>query len=169
VRRNGFTLLEVAITMAIFGIFLMMLVTLSSEMRGQEKRYPVNFMSHPQVLTVLARLRKDVLDAFGANPYPPSAGNGKYTQSQQTLIIDTFVGGGLQTVVWDFTKRGEVHRISYNVGVATEWVAFGLPPDFAANIDAVETPGRPYGVRITAADAKGLRSIDQYLQPRVHQ
>ncbi|HEV8657939.1 MAG TPA: prepilin-type N-terminal cleavage/methylation domain-containing protein [Thermoanaerobaculia bacterium] len=168
-RRNGFTLLELVITMAVFGIFLMMLVTLSNEMRGQEKRYPVNFMSHPQVLTVLSRLRRDVLDAFGANPYPPSAGNGKYTQSSKTLIIDTFVGGGLQTVVWDFTTPGEARRISYNVGVATEWVARGLPPDFDANIDAVETPGHPYGVRIMAVDAKGRRSIDQVLQPRVHQ
>jgi prepilin-type N-terminal cleavage/methylation domain-containing protein len=167
VRRNGFTLLEVAITMAIFGIFLMMLVTLSSEMRGQEKRYPVNFMSHPQILTVLSRLRRDVLDAHGLDPYqgkPPG-----YQQTPKTLIIDTLVGGGVQTVIWDFSKPGEVHRISYNVGVPTEWVARGLPPDFAANFDAVTTPGHPFGVRITAVDAKGRLSIDQYLQPRVHQ
>jgi hypothetical protein len=126
-------------------------------------------MKHPQILTVLSRLRRDVLDAFGANPYPGSAGNGKYTQSPKMLIVDTMVSGGVQTVVWDFTKSGEVHRISYNVGIATEWVARGLPSDFAASIDAVETPGHPFGVRIMALDSKGFLSIDQYLQPRVHQ
>lgn len=162
-RRNGFTLIELVIAMAIFGMFLIMLATLSTEMRGQEKRYPVNFMSHPQIMTVLARLRRDVLDAFGQNPYD------NYPQSSQTLTFDTIVGGGVQKVTWDFSKPGEVHRISYNVGIATEWVARGLPPDFVATIDAVEIPGHPFGVHITAIDSKGRLSIDQYLQPRVHQ
>ncbi len=168
-NHRGYTLLEVVVTLAIFGMFLMMLATLSSEMRREDKRYPVNFMQHPQIVTVLSRLRRDVFDAFGANPYPGSAGAGKYTQSPKMLIVDTMVGGGVQTVVWDFTRSGEVHRISYNVGVSTEWVARGLPADFGASIDAVEVPGHPFGVRIMAMDSKGHLSIDQYLQPRVHQ
>jgi prepilin-type N-terminal cleavage/methylation domain-containing protein len=169
VSRRGFTLLEVVVALAVFGVFLMILTTLSLEMRTNEKRYPVNFMEHPQVMTVLARMRRDVLDAFGADPYPTSSPDGKYTQSNKTLIVDTMVSGGLQRVVWDFTRPGEVHRISYNVGVKTEWVARGLPPDFEANIDAVELASHPYGVRITAADSKGRLSVDQYLQPRVHE
>ena len=156
-------------TMAIFGVFLMIVGTLTMEMRGQEKRYPVNFMQHPQVVAVLSRMRRDVQDAFGSNPYPGSTEDGRYVQSPKILIVQTIVGGGAQVVVWDFSKRGEVHRISYNVGVTTEWVARGLPPDFGASIDAIETPGHPFGVRITAADSRHRLTIDQYLQPRAHE
>ena len=140
-------------------------------MRGQEKRYPVNFMKHPQIIAVLSRLRHDVIDAWAAepylNPYPPT-GVALYTQSKKTLIINTLVGGGKQTVVWDFSKPGEAHRIAYNVGIGTEWVARGLPPDFAADLDAVVVPGRPFGVRFMAKDAKGQLAIDQYYLPRTH-
>jgi prepilin-type N-terminal cleavage/methylation domain-containing protein len=168
-RQRGFTLMELVVTMTIFGVFLMIVTTLTLEMRGQEKRYPVNFMQHPQIIAVLTRLRRDVEDGFGSNPYPDNAGQGKYLQSPKVLIVQTIVGGGAQTVVWDFSTGGEVHRISYNVGVPTEWVARGLPPEFAANIDAVETPGHPYGVRITALDKNKRMAIDQYLQPRAHE
>lgn len=168
-KQRGYSLLEVVVTIAIFGVFLLIMTTLSMEMRTNEKRHAINFMQHPQVIAVLSRLRRDVVDAFGANPYPPSAGGGKYGQTSKTLIIQTLVGGGVQTVVWDFSAPGEVHRISYNVGVATKWVARGLPPDFNAEIDSIIVPGRPFGVRITAADKKGNRVLDQYLLPRAHQ
>jgi prepilin-type N-terminal cleavage/methylation domain-containing protein len=168
-RQRGFTLMELVITMAIFGVFLMIVTSLTLEMRGQEKRYPVNFMQHPQIVAVLSRMRRDVQDSFGSNPYPGSTEDGRYVQSPRTLIVQTIVGGGAQVVVWDLSKRGEVHRISYNVGVPTEWVARGLPPDFGANIDAIETPGHPFGVRITAVDNHHQLAIDQYLQPRAHE
>ena len=164
---RGFTLMEVVVTLTIFGVFLMIVTTLTLEMRQQEKRYPVDFMQHPQVIALLSRLRRDVLDAFGSNPYPP--GMGKYTQSSKVLIIDTIVSGGVQTVVWDFSKGNEVHRISYNVGVPTTWIARGLPPGFNATIDAVETPGHPFGVRIMSYDRNGRLTIDQYMQPRAHE
>jgi len=173
VNRRGFTLLEVVMTVAIFGMFLMMLATLTAEMRGQEKRYPVNFMKHPQVIALLSRLRHDVVDAWAADTYPgqypPAPAVALYRQSAKTLLINTLVGGGKQTVVWDFSKPGEAHRISYNVGIGTEWVARGLPPDFDAGLDAVSVPGRPFGVRFMAKDAKGQLAIDQYYQPRAHQ
>lgn len=167
-RRRGFTLIEIVVTLAVFGTFLFIIANLSWEMRAAAKRYPVNFMRNPQVASVLSRLRRDVLDAFGMNPYPGSSPDGAYSQSNKTLIIQTMVNGGSQTVVWDFSRPGEVHRISWNVGIKTEWVARGLPSDFAANIDAVEVAGHPYGVRITASDSNGRLAIDQYLQPRAH-
>ena len=168
-RRRGYSLLEVVVTIAIFGVFLMILTTMSLEMRKNEKRYPVNFMQNPQVIAVLARLRRDVLDAPGENPYRDKTPDGKYTMSSKVLIFETLVSGGSQLVVWDFSIPGEVHRVSYNVGMKTEWVARGLPPDFAATIDSIEVPGRAFGVRITAVDQKGNLAIDQYLLPRAHE
>ena len=56
--RRGFTLMEVVVTMSIFGVFLLIIGTLTLEMRGQEKRYPINFMQHPQVISVLSRLAR---------------------------------------------------------------------------------------------------------------
>lgn len=166
-RQRGFTLLEVAVAMSIFGIFLVVALTLTSEMRGWEKKLPVNYMRNPQVISVIARIRRDVLDV----QVPP---NGKiyvathdgYTNGQQTLIIQTVLPSGLQTIVWDFTEQGVARRISYNVGVKTEWVARGMPGSF--EIGSVEFSGRPYGVRLRAEDSNGQLAIDQILQPRTH-
>src|SRR5688572_7906558 len=105
--------MEVVVTVVIFGIFLLMLTTMTLEMRRMENKYPVNFLKHPQMIAVMTRLQRDVYDAFGPNnsPYPPSFG--AYTQSNKMLIVRTMVDGGLQTVVWDFTIPGEVHRRSF--------------------------------------------------------
>ncbi len=165
-RERGFTLLEVIFVLAIFGLFLMMLVTMTSEMRHQEKLYPVNFMRHPQVIAVLSRMRKDVLDAFGAQPYPASYAT--YTQTPKTLIVYSIQESGFaQTVVWDFSTPGTARRKAYSVGApVSEWVARGLP-EF--NVTTYEIPGRPYAVRVRATDDGGTLAIDQILQPRAHE
>lgn len=167
-RRAGYTLLEVVVAMAVFGIFLAVLGLLTSEMHRQEKRLPVNFMRHPQVIAVLARLRKDVLDAAVHDPYPER--QGEYVQSPETLIVRAYQeNGGLQTIVWDFRTPTVVRRIAYNVGVPAEWVARGLPPELDdLQIGSVEFPGRHYGVRLTLRDKKGRIAIDQILQPRAY-
>lgn len=168
--QRGYTLLEVTIAMAIFGLFLSILAVLTVEMRGYEERLPVNFMRHPQVNAVVARLRRDVLDAHGSNPYR-NAFQG-YTMSEKTLILESVQpNGSVQTIVWDFTTPGVVRRRSWNVGVPSDWVARGLPPDFSSGIviDAVSIPGRPWGVRIIAKDKGGQTAIDQLLQPRAHE
>jgi prepilin-type N-terminal cleavage/methylation domain-containing protein len=168
-RLAGYTLLEVVVAMAVFGIFLMILGVLTVEMRSQEKRLPVNFLRHPQIITVVAKMRRDVVDAFGSDPYPETFRD--YTQTPKTLIVQTMVGSGVQTIIWDFREEGVVRRSAWNVGVPTEWVARGVPTDFSNSIevDAVGIPGRPWGVRITARDGKGRIAIDQILQPRAHQ
>lgn len=170
-RQRGFTLLEVAVAMAVFGIFLIVAFTLTSEMRAYEKKLPVNFMRNPQIISVIARMRRDVLDVlpFNNKIYLPK--HDGYENGPKTLILQTVMpNGGLHVVVWDLREPGVAKRISYNVGVKSQWAARGLPIEFTADVefDAVEFPGRPYGVRIKAKDGNGRLAIDQILQPRAH-
>lgn len=165
--QRGYSLLEIVVAMAVFGIFLMILAQLTTEMRFYEKRLPVNMHKHPTVISVLARMRRDVLDAHGRSPYRNE--HDGYVSSPKVLILETVnASGGVETVVWDFRTPGEVRRRAYNVGNATEWVARGLPLDFAQlEIDAVKTdPDAAWATRIVAKDRKGQLAIDTILQPR---
>jgi len=171
-NQSGHTLLEVIVSLTIFGTFLAIAFGLTAEMRRWEKRLPVNFMRHPQIMSVIARMRRDVLDAQIPKGQPMYIKeHDGYVNGSKTLIIQTGLDTGLQTVVWDFSEPGVVRRVSYNVGVKTEWVARGVPSDFSAgtDIEAVEFEGRPYGVRLMAKDTYGRLAIDQILQPRSYE
>ena len=166
-RSRGYSLLEVVVAMAIFGVFLAILFTLTAEMRFYEKRLPVNLHRHPQVIAVLSRLRRDVMDAHGRTPYKNE--HDGYTSSDKVLIVETVnASGGVETVVWDFRTPREVRRRAYNVGNAEDWVARGLPLTFSQlEIDAVKTDDdAAWATRITATDEKGRLAIDTILQPR---
>lgn len=164
-RTAGFTLLEVIIALTVFGVFLMILMMLTVEMRGYEKRLPVNFMRHPQTSALISRMRKDVLDAYGKNPFDVVIGD--YTQTKKTLLLQSVQeNGGIQQIIWDFREPGLARRTSINVGIATVWTARGVPD---LMIDAVENPDGTYGVRVIATDKKGKLAIDQIFQPRAHQ
>ena len=162
-KQRGYSLLEVVVALAVFAIFLFILATLTAEMRSYEQRLPVNMHRHPQVMAVMSRLRRDVLDSTEYK----SQHDG-YVSSSKVLIVETVIEGGVQTVVWDFSNAGEVRRRAYNVGVPTQWVARGLPADFASiDIDAIRTnPGSPWAARIQARDSSGKLAIDSILQPR---
>lgn len=165
--QRGYSLMEAIVAMTIFGMFLAVLFILTAEMRGYEKRLSVNFHRHPQVIAVLARMRRDVMDGHGKNPYLNSYGN--YTASDKVLIVNTVQPtGGVETVVWDFRTPGQVLRRSYNVGVPSDWVARGLPPDFSRiDIDAIQTGASSgWATHITARDGRGQLAIDAILQPR---
>lgn len=161
-RSAGYTLMEVVVTLAVFSIFIFIIVTMTAEMRRQEKKYPVNFMAHPEVGSVMARLRKDVLDA----KYYPAEFQG-YQQSPQTLLVYTLRQTGFaETVVYDFSTRGEVHRKAFNATqLSADWVARGVP-DF--RVDAVTMGNGQDGVRITARDEQNRLAIDTVLVPRPH-
>lgn len=168
VRQRGYSLLEVIFAMAIFGILCAVLFLLTAEMRFWEKRLPINMHKNPQVMAVLSRLRRDVLDAASRQPYEKSYGI--YESSDKVLIIETMVEGeGQRTVVWDFRTPREVRRREYQVGVHQDWVSRGLPVDFSnLEIDAVKiTPGSAWATRIIAKDERGRIAIDTILQPRV--
>lgn len=165
--QRGYSLLEVVVAMAIFGIFLAILFQLTAEMRSYEKRLPVNMHKHPQVIAVLARLRRDVLDAHGRTPYKDE--HDGYTASSRVLILETVnASGGVETVVWDFRGHREVRRIAYILGNADVWVARGLPLSFGRlEIDAVKTDDdAAWATRIMATDDRGRLAIDTILQPR---
>lgn len=164
-RSRGYTMIEVVIAMAIFGVFLLILVILTAEMRRYERKLPVNFMTHPQTGAVLARLRKDVLSA--TSPYYPS-GYDTYRQGNKTLIIYTLLETGFnETVVWDFREEGIARRLSFNVGnMTSNWSARGVP---SFVIDSFEMgTDDPVSVRVRAYDEGGNLAIDQVLQPRPH-
>jgi len=177
--QRGYTLLEVIFSIVIFGMFLFMLTSLMTEMRLNEKRYPIDYMRHPQVIALVSRMRKDVVDAFGSSPYPSMFVERTMTpegpvviehrQSSKTLIIESVQTTGFtQTIVWDFSTPGEARRKAFSVGsLVSNWVARGLPAEFA--IDTFEIENRPYSVRLSAKDRRGRLAIDQIFQPRSHE
>lgn len=165
-RARGFTLLEVVVTLAVFGTFLWIIVVLTADMNAWQRRLPVNYMAHPQVASVLSRLRKDVLDA--TKPYYP-ASEGSYTQTSKTLIVYTLRESGYaETVVYDFSVKGEVWRRAYTGigGEVSTWVARGVPQ---FEITSFQIQGSPTAVRVQATDIGGRLAIDQILQPRPHE
>jgi hypothetical protein len=108
----------------------------------------------------VARLRKDVVDAYR---YPDTYAG--YQQTSQTLILETLLTTGSQTVVWDFRDSGIAKRSSFNVGSRTDWVAHGVP-DFS--VSSFMMPNGEVATRITAVDYNKNLAIDQIYQPRPH-
>jgi prepilin-type N-terminal cleavage/methylation domain-containing protein len=170
-RQAGYSLMEVLVALSVFCAFLAVLFILTAEMRGWDKRLPMNYARHPQVASLIARMRKDIADAHMphyASPYVDE--HEGFKMSEKVLILRTLVKGGEQVIVWDFRYEGEVTRYQYVGNLQTKWSAHGIPPEFSAGvgIKAVKIPGRPYGVRLQAKDGKGKLAIDQIFQPRAH-
>jgi len=166
-RMRGYTLMEVMVAMAVFALFLAVFFILTAEMRGWDKRLPVSMHKHPSLMAVLARLRRDVLDANSRAPYERT--HDVYTSSQQVLIVESVQPNGeVHVIVWDFREPGEARRISYDVGKKREWVARGLPKDLAnVEISALKTGSTSgWATRILARDGEGRIAIDQIYQPR---
>ena len=168
-RMRGYSLMEVLVAMAVFGMFLAVFFILTAQMRGWDKRLPMSMHKHPDLMSVLARLRRDVLDANSKAPYERT--HGEYTSSAQVLIVESVQANGeVQVIVWDFREPGVARRISYDVGKKREWVARGLPQELSnVEISAVKTSSTSgWATRILARDGKGRIAIDQILQPRAH-
>ena len=149
-RARGYSLMEIVVTLAVFGTFLWIVVILTSEMRANEKRYPINYMAHPEVGSLMARMRKDVFDT---KYYPATFQS--YQQTPQTLILYTLRQTGFgETVIWDFRTQ-----------LTADWVARGVP-DFQIASFTLNT-GQD-AVRITAIDEQNRLAIDEIFVPRPH-
>jgi prepilin-type N-terminal cleavage/methylation domain-containing protein len=167
-RERGYSLIEMVVALAVFGAIVAIFAILSAEIRDREKRTPINLMRHPQVSAVVSRMRRDVQDAYGPKPYLKEHDGYTMDDPRILIVVVQQPNGGIQTVVWDLREKGVVRRRAYNVGVATDWFARGLPAGAEFDLDAVDIQGRPYGVRLKMMDAGGRLAIDQILQPRAH-
>lgn len=158
--RRGYTLVEIAVALAIFSALLMVAVSLENQMLRFDRSMRLRFMIHPEHLAVIARVRKDVLDAQG---YPVSAGS--YVQSPKSLILSQVSGqSAIQQVVYDFSEEGLVRRITYqqNQKVA-EWLGRGLP---RFDVSSFIMPNDEVAVRLQGLDRNGVLVVDQILLPR---
>ena len=163
-RRNGFTLIEIVVAMAILALFIFVSLSLTMELHKRERELRLDFYRHPQIMAVLARMRRDVADANGRRPYRSEYDG--YTNGPTTLILETLTPtGGTQMVVWDFSTPRIVVRRSYNVGAVRVWAARGVPAGW--EIGAASNPGGGWtGVHLTATDDNGRTAIDQIFFPR---
>lgn len=162
-RARGYTMMEIVVTLAIFGVFLFIIVTLTAEMRRNEKKWPVNFFTHPEVGSVLARMRRDIYDST-VRPETFET----YSSSPLTLIVYTvYKDGTAETIVWDFTTPGEAHRKAFKATMlSSEWTARGLPL-FTATPETMTPSGRD-AIRIQATDKEHKLAIDELIVPRPH-
>jgi prepilin-type N-terminal cleavage/methylation domain-containing protein len=165
-RARGYSLMEMVITMALFGVFFFIIVTLTAEMRRNEKKWPVNFFTHPEVGSVLARIRRDVYDSTSM----PSTFD-TYTASPTTLIVYTISVDrtSAETVVWDFSTPGEAHRKAFRVNqLSSEWKARDVPVFTCPSCSVPESINGEADVHIQAIDKEGKLAIDEIFVPRPH-
>ena len=172
-RERGYSLMEIVVTLVVFGMFIFIVVLLTAQMRAQEKKYPVNFMSHPDTSAVVARFRRDVYDSMQdeLQSYPPGVNPPWFDAGKKVFIFlcqrinDKGESTGSETVVYDFRKKNEVHRFTFVAQTQTsEWIARGVP-DFSRG-DPEES--MPDCCRIVATDEKGRTAIDQAFIRRTH-
>lgn len=163
-RERGYSLMEMVVAMALFSVFLFIIVTLTAEMRRNEKKWPVNFFTHPEVGSVLARIRRDVYDSTSLlQTYDI------YTASATMLILYTISADrqSAETVVWDFSKVGEVHRKAFRATLlSSEWMAREVPA-FTWKQELMP-PNSEVDVHIQATDKEGKLAIDEIFVQRPH-
>ena len=158
--EKGYSLIEVVVAVACFAILLLILVGLEREFIRFDRQMRVDFFVHPAPMSVVARLRRDVIDSYG---YPDKFL--EYEQKKQLLILDMPPAKGKKrTVVYDFTRTGQANRLEFvEEERVSSWTANAVP---MFRVDGFEMPDGDMAVRIQAFDTKGRLTVDQIFQPR---
>jgi hypothetical protein len=150
------------VTVAIFGVFVIIIGTLTYNMYYVQQKWPINYMTHPEVGGVVARVRRDVLDSL----HYPGEFEG-FVQTNRTLILYV-VGqdGYAKTVIYDFRKSNEVRRLEYkSKELESTWIGRAMP---AFEIGGHTLDSGEIAVHLTARDTGGKLAIDQIFVPRPH-
>ena len=160
-RQAGYSMIEVLVTLAVFGILVLMLAGLNRQMTRALQTFPFNYMRHPSAGAVIARVRRDVSDTVDF----PVEFQG-WEQTPRTLVLDTVdQDGHAHTVVYDFRREGEAQRRIFTGPQEVDyWITHGVP---AFHVDSPMV-GSQVAVELTAVDSKGNLAIDQILVPRPH-
>ena len=141
-RQRGFSLVELSVTVAIFGVFLLILTGLAAQMARFDRMFRIELMTHPQTMALLSRVGRDVRSSVG---YPGS--HAGFEQSPATLLL-TVPGGklGAETVVYDFSREGEVKRLGFRGDVVfSAWSARGTG---RFEVSSFEMPDERVSVRL---------------------
>lgn len=160
-KRDGYSLVELVFALAIFSMLILVVVGLENQMLRLDRSMRLKFMVHPDDMAVMARLRRDVLDAQG---YPTSRGS--YRQSPTTLILSGLTeGAAIEEVVYDFGTKGHARRMTFSGNQKTgEWIGRGLPKFRISSFEMPDQAG--VAVRLRGYDSKDQLIVDQILFPR---
>ena len=163
-RARGYTMMEIVVTLALFGVFLFIIVTMTAEMRRNEKKWPVNFFAHPEVGSVLARMRRDIYDSTAR---PRQLRNVQQLAADADRLHDQQRRHGRDGGVGFQRRRGEVHRR----GVQSDAAVVGVDGAWPAAVHGALPESMPSGqdaMRIRAVDKEKKLAIDELIVPRPH-
>lgn len=157
IARRGSSLIELVVAMAVFGIFLLVLVSLAAEYRKLDRQVTFAWFLHPDDMAVATRVRRDVLDSRG---YPDSFGSDQQTPT--TLLLGW---PGARVVVWKFGEE-EVRREEWKgANPVSTWTAKATR---RFEISAWEARDGVTGVRLRGTNADGRVVVDRIFAPRPH-